>query len=175
MSVELEHPTVVIDTETTGIDPRKDILVEVAWWRLDIDECGVFVPPHDVSLVLEHGTPRALEINHYKERLVTAPQDIGNVELTRLAKALDRNTWLGAKPAFDVGFLTPVFEAAGFTTPFWFHGLWDICAYAAGVLRLRHIPSLLEICELLKLPPGDHTAKGDVVAIGRCMKALMDR
>ena len=167
-----KHSVIVVDTETSGLNPHEHIPVEVAWWRLSTDECGVFVPPHDVDKVLETGDPRALEINQYRERIMPRPQDTDGSELLRLGKALHLNTWAGANPAFDVSFLAPLFAAAGFPPRFWHYRLWDVCAYAAGKLDLGYIPGLFEVCKLLELPTPDHGAQNDVVAAGRCLLKL---
>lgn len=166
---------VVIDTETSGTDETRHIVTEVAWWHLGTNDCGVFVPPHDPAWVLEHGDPRALEISGYRERLADAPQDSGNVEMMRMARALNRQTWCGSNPGFDIRFLLPKFAALGLPREFWHHRPCDIGCYAAGVLGLTHIPGLHELCVKLDIEPPNHSAKADVLAVGRCLLTLLSR
>ena len=48
-----ERQIVVVDFETTGLDPVNDTVVEVAWFNMATGAKGVFVPPHDPAAVLE--------------------------------------------------------------------------------------------------------------------------
>lgn len=164
---------IVIDTETSGLDHTSDIVTEVAWWRLDSSDCGTFIPKHDVDWVLKNGDPYALEITNYRERIAPQKQDDGT-ELLRLAKTLHRNTWCGANPAFDVRFLDPLFRASSFPPNFWHHRLLDVEAYGAGVLGLKYVPGLHELCQKLDVELPDHSAQGDVLATGWYLLALVE-
>lgn len=169
---------VIADTETSGLRPI-DVVVEVAWHDVDTDQRGVFVPPHDVDWVLEHGEPEALEMNGYRERLAGAPQDHGGTHARAMRRALIGQCLAGANPAFDAARLGPVFARADMTvlpssSPPWHHRLADIESYAAGALGIdpRDLPGLRTVCELLGVQPGDHTAAGDVRAAAECFVAL---
>lgn len=168
-----ERHVVVVDLETSGLRPI-DVAVEVAWWDLDSDHRGAFIPPHDVDWVLHHGDPQALEINDYFRRgLDREPQDRGYTETRRLHAALSGNTLAGSNPRFDAAMLYDLFFDDALDPEPWHYRLWDLSAYAAGVLGLNELPGLAKVCELLGIPGGDHTAEGDVTATGLCLRMLM--
>jgi hypothetical protein len=166
-STLFKYPVIVVDTETSGLDPNLHITLEVAWWDLNTGKRGCFIPPHDVEWVLQHGDPHALAINGYRERLATAAQDTDGLSAAALAAVLADNTMAGANPRFDVSFLVP-----RVMPELWHFRLWDVEAYAAGKLDLSYIPGLSDICRRLGVPCGDHTAEGDVTATGECLLAL---
>ncbi len=170
---------IVVDCETTGLDPAHHQTVEVSWWDLTTDERGYFIPQHDVSDALANADVAALRLNRYIDRIAGEPQ--GQIEdVARLAEVLSGNTLAGSNPAFDSAFLTAMFEE-GFLgkyvgTPAWHHRLWDLAAYAAGVLGLDHLPGLAEVCELLDLSARPaHSADADVTATGLAFLELFRR
>lgn len=170
---------VVVDTETSGRNPEIHQCVEVGWWDLSTGRRGLFIPRHNVSTTLAGAEIQALRINRYIDRLADQPQDRDGAGPRALADVLDGNTLLGANPKFDAAFLYRVFldyERDDLSPiPEWRYRLWDLEAYAAGVLGLDHVPGAGEICELLGIPPGDHTAQGDVTAEGCCFVELQKR
>lgn len=165
---------VVVDVETNGLDPSRHQVVEVAWWNLTTDERGRFVPLHDPAYVLRDADIRALQLNRYIDRIADAEQDHDYIELNRFHDAVDDRTIAGSNPAFDAAFLRIMFQAANRlrSTP-WHHRMWDLSAYAAGVLGLTELPGLSTVCELLDIEPGNHTAEDDVTATGLCLLELM--
>lgn len=173
---------VVVDTETNGLDVRRHVAVEVAWWDLATGERGEFVPRHNVSDVLANGDIEALRINRYIDRLATAEQDWGGIGAFRLAEVLHGQRLAGCNPAFDAEFLTKMFdeyedrELVG--PPAWHHRKFDLSSYAAGVLGLDPVdlPGQATVCELLGIENhAPHTAAGDRDAAGRCFLELMKR
>jgi DNA polymerase III subunit epsilon len=185
----VKRPVIVVDCETTGLDPRAHMVVEVAWWNLDTDERGRFVPPHSWQDAVATASLKALQINRYIDRIAATPQDWDHSEAWRLWRqfggdplVLDPDhvpaTLAGANPAFDAQFLREVFKPLGKEvddldlTP-WHQRLWDVSAYAAGVLGLDELPGLAKVCELLDVPAPDHSAAGDVTVTGLCLRALM--
>lgn len=173
---------VVVDVETTGLDPERHTTVEVAWWNLNTGERGEFVPPHLVSEALRNAQIEALRVNRYIDRLATAEQDYDGTAASKLSDLLEGSTLAGSNPAFDAGFLTVLYremEAAEKAwAPRWHHRLLDLSAYAAGVLLLppNQLPGLSTVCELLGVEnTAPHTAAGDVDATGRCFLALFER
>lgn len=163
---QLKYPVIVVDCETTGLLPENHIAVEVAWWDLSTNERKCFIPRHSVEFVLSHGDPVALEMNGYRERLLGQPMDNGE-NMVMLGARLHNNTMAGSNPGFDARFLKP------FIGEPWHHRMWDLSAYAAGVLGLNYLPGLIDVCGRLDVPPPDHTAEGDVTATGLCFLALM--
>lgn len=165
---------IVVDVETSGLIPGHDVAVEVAWWALETDERGCFIPVHDTAWVLQEGDPQALKLNGYRERLAGQPQDETEVKAARLTNVLTDNTLAGSNPAFDLNFLPD----AGVGVARRHHRLSDLSAYAAGVLRIppTELPGLAAVCDLLGIKnTAPHTAAGDVDATGRCFLALMER
>lgn len=182
---------IVVDIETTGLDPRRHSVVEVAWWNLATDDRGRFIPPHNPGTVLASAEIEALRTNRYIDRIPGQPQDTrgdGLIQLWHQFSDWDeqpdgsatriRHTLVGCNPAFDASFLQVLFGNYEVTeddqTP-WHHRMWDVSAYAAGVLWLAELPGLAALCDLLDVPPPDHTAEGDVTATGLCFRALRER
>jgi DNA polymerase-3 subunit epsilon len=167
-----ERQIIVVDTETTGLDPAVHAVVEVAWWNLSTDERGEFVPIHSPNEVLASADIEALLVNRYVDRLALAQQDDEGVEHRRLFEQLQGNTLAGSNPAFDDAFLRTMKPRYA---PGWHYRLLDLSAYAAGVMHLSpaELPGLHAVCELLDVVnPAPHTALGDVIATGTCFNAL---
>lgn len=165
---------VVVDCETNGLNPDVHEAVEIAWWDLTTDERGCFVPKHDVSKVLAVAEVKALQINRYIDRIADTAHVDSTEQLRALHTALTGNTLGGSNPTFDAGMLRKFFAhggRVGVLQP-WHHRMWDLSAYAAGVLGLDELPGLARVCELLGIEPGDHTAEADVTATGLCFRAL---
>jgi hypothetical protein len=171
---------ILVDLESSGLDVQIHQAVEVAWWNLTTGQRGEFIPYHDVREVLANADLRALQINRYIDRIAMAPQDGGGVEARRLAKQLDGNTLVSVNPGnIDGPFLAKMFrmyeDREAFGAPEWHYRMWDINAYAAGVLGLDELPGLEKLCGLLGTTFGpDHTAHGDVTAAGHCFVELQN-
>lgn len=165
-------PIIVVDLECSGLDPAHHIPVEAAWADYDTGDYGTFVVPHDVAWVLEHGDPEALRINGYVPRLVHEPHGTA-ADILAFAKKLHGATLAGANPAFDLRFLPQIFDPYGIA---WqpHHRMLDVGNIAVGRLRLdpHNPPSLHETCQLLNVPPGNHSALGDVTATVACLRRL---
>lgn len=178
-----DRQIVVVDVETTGLDPERHIAVEVAWWNLSTDEFGSFVPPHPLGVALA-GDLEALRTNRYVDRLADAVQDTSGHAAGYLWDKLHENTLAGCNPAFDAAFLRKMFREAYDGQrdvvpgpPDWHHRLLDLSAYAAGVLGIpvTELPGLAAVCERLGVPHVEaHTAHGDVAATVACFRALFD-
>lgn len=185
---------VVVDVETSGLNPEIHEVVECSWWNLDTGERGTFIPSHMVSAVLARADIEALRINRYLDRIAGQPQDHRQDELRRLHAQFFsdwdedsdpetgqiRHVLAGSNPAFDAAFLAKLFRQHEETdhdlTP-WHHRLLDLSAYACGVLSLdpADMPGLRTICQILGTPEPDHTAAGDVEATGRALLELRRR
>lgn len=164
---------VVVDTETTGLDPAEHIAIEVAWWCIETGERGRFVPPHG-EYDIARATTEALEINGYWDRGLDNPNrwDSDGTEARRLHGVLDGQTMVGSNPRFDAAMLGPLFADLELSREPWHYRLLDLAAYAMGVLGLDHPVSLGSVCRRLNVSEGDHTAEGDVTAAGLCLQAL---
>lgn len=158
---------VYLDTETTGLDPDRHHIWEIAYAINDGPIESAFVPHSIVG-----ASETALEVGGYYRRISFRVSD----QFERgLATDLEGATIVGANPAFDAAFLRARW---GFAP--WNYRLLDIETYAAAVLGYRTPPSLKTIQEELvkrgfKIPAPDHTAAGDVATLRACHKALTDR
>lgn len=180
-----DRQIVVVDVETTGLDPDRHIAVEVAWWNLGTDEYGVFVPPHSWRDALAGADLAALRTNRYVDRLADAEQDTSGAAARVLWEQLEGNTFAGCNPAFDARFVREMYRKVyaehldlRADPPEWHHRLLDLSAYAAGVLGLpaTELPGLAAVCERLGVGHANaHTAQGDVAATMWCFRALFDR
>lgn len=170
---------IVVDVETSGLDPKIHVVVEVAWRNLVTDESGLFVPSHNPEVVLLRAEPKALELNGYHERIAGRPQDTNGTATKRLHEALKGNTLAGSNPAFDAKFLRREFNLwclrRGPAEP-WHHRMLDVSAYAAGVLGIdpTELPGLSTVCERLGVKnKAPHAAMGDVAATAECFRRLI--
>jgi DNA polymerase III alpha subunit (gram-positive type) len=171
-----DRQLVLIDLETSGLSSRTDFAVEAGWRNLATGESSTFVPVHPVDVVLKFGDPAALEINGYRKRLMRADQDHNLFGTKRLHRELEGNTIVGANPAFDARFMDALFYRSGLSpVDPQHHRMIDIEVYAMAVFDLKYVPGMSEICHRLDLPPGDHTAFGDVVAETRAFHELRRR
>ena len=164
---------VIVDCEASGLRRGVDIAVEVAWKNVDTGDHGLFVPEHSIELVLHNAEPKALEINGYRDRLISAPQDDGT-EVRRLHEALEGNALGGFNPRVDADWLAAVFIRHGLDPEPQHYRFPDISSFAAGVLGIdpREMPGLHGVSERLNVKPGDHTAMGDVEATVECFHRL---
>lgn len=162
---------VIVDVETAGRTPGVHDVVECAWWDIETDERGVFVPPHSMI----EFEAEALSINRYYERRLwyQSTWDDGT-ELERLHQTLTGNLLVGSNPGFDALMLAPLFTRFGFNPRPWKSVPLDIGTYAAGVLSLPigDRTNLTALCETLHVEPGKHCAWSDVQAIGEVLLKL---
>ncbi len=168
---------IVVNVETSGLNPAQHTCVEIAWWNLDTNRRDRFIPKHDVRNILATADLKALLINRYIDRIADQPQDDDYHGMKQLAVQLNGATLAGSNPAFDAAFLRPLFLRCNseVTVPEWHHRMLDLSAYAAGVLRLAYLPGLQHVSELLGVTTPDHTAEGDVTATGECFRELFKR
>lgn len=155
---------VYLDTETTGLDPDRHEVWEIAYAIDDGPVLSAFVP-HSLATA----DREALELNGYWRRHVGRVDDRADLH-ARLA--LDGATLVGANPAFDAAFL----RARWGVTP-WKYRLLDVEAYAMGALGFDEPRGLAAIREALvelgrDIPEPDHTAGGDVATVRACHLAL---
>lgn len=170
----MSRDVIVVDTETTGLNPLRHDACEVGWVPLVGGRLsGWFVPPHSTK----RADATALEINRYVERITGSPLDLDYAQTGELHTALTGNTLAGSNPAFDALFLNKLFADAGLPPSPWHHRLLDLSAYAAGVLGLpvSELEGLDKVARRLNLPVDDtaaHTAYGDALLTARCFVEL---
>lgn len=140
-----------IDTETTGLDPRKHDVWEIA---VILRRPGAADLEHlfQIRTSLANADPKALEINRRAERFLVPDGQFAiqlptasTPDTTTLTEAdlmhdlmalLDGATLVGSNPAFDDRFLTKLFNEAGLP-PRWHYRTVDIATLAVGALYGR--------------------------------------
>jgi DNA polymerase III epsilon subunit-like protein len=142
------RPLAFVDTETTGLDPRKH----------DVWEIAVILrrPGHEdheylfqIRTSLSSADPKALEINRHSERFAVPDGEFAaqlptawwtsvtpHTETTLLHSLLgilEGAMLVGSNPAFDDAFLKKLVQDAG-AAPTWHYRTVDIAAMAVGHL-----------------------------------------
>ena len=155
---------IYLDTETTGLDPERHEVWELAY-AVNNGPILSGVVRHS----LRYADSKALEVGGYDPRGVVATySDVEDL----CRRALEGATIVGANPAFDTSFL----RARWGITP-WAYRLLDIEAYAMPALYLDRPRGLAFIAQWLgargyDIPEPDHTAAGDVATVRACHQAL---
>ena len=174
---------IVVDTETTGLDPNVHVPVEVAAINVTTGEELRFVP-YVSRDQLGAADPRAMQINRYYERglFAQACPFRETKDWDSLWAMLRGNTLAGANPRFDAAMLVAGYASAqraggGYIAPeeSWHFRLADLSAYTAGVLGLdpTDLPGLDRCCELCGVAnDAPHTAMGDARATVACFQVL---
>lgn len=166
---------VFLDTETTGLDPARHHIWDVAWITRDDD--GADKEQQAFLLApLQDADPAALRIGRYFDRhpYPFNEWDVGDDDLIsralspwqaarRLAHDLRDAIILGFNPAFDAEFLRALFRAHELP-PTWSYRTVDVTCIAAARLRLEPPYSTHEMLDFygIDIPPfSRHSALGD--------------
>lgn len=158
---------VFLDTETTGLDPARHDVWEVAWAVDDGPIESAFLA-HDVA----GADPEALRLNGYMARRPRLDVVASLTAEHGLRQALTGATLVAANPAFDAAFLRARWGVAP-----WRYRLLDVEAYAMGALGYDTPQGLARIARDLRkldhaIPEPDHTAAADVATLRACYLAL---
>ncbi|MEE3066538.1 MAG: 3'-5' exonuclease [Actinomycetota bacterium] len=179
---------IVVDVETTGLDPGVHFPLEVAAINVETREVLHFVPKLNRA-ILEHADPEAMQINRYFERGTW--RNASTVEATvdaykQLFSLLRGNTLAGTNPRFDAEMIR-LGAAAAWTAAsesgyseivgpeVWHHRLADLSAYAGPALHRapNELVGLADVCEALGVTNSQpHTALGDAIATAECFRIL---
>ncbi|WP_182359539.1 3'-5' exonuclease [Tomitella gaofuii] len=173
-----DRPVIVVDVETTGLDPAKHTVVELAAVDLGTGDHRVIVPglrKEDLAAA----SPRAWTVNKYFERRVYE-QAMGksalNDALCELFGWLDGATLAGCNPAFDAAFLAALFaDRCDEGVPTWHHRLADLSTLTAAALQKDplKLPGLDVCCAWWGVTnQAPHTALGDAQATAECLRML---
>ena len=175
---------VFIDIETTGLDPHKNEIIEVAALRVQQDwsnpESPVFTELGSYTakikpIHLEHADPVALRVNGYiaSEWKNAVPLSEALTELMRLANGA---IMVAHNVAFDSEFLNAKFAELGIVNTMHYHRI-DTVSMAYAVLR--NTPkverySLVELCKYFGIDyMNAHSAMPDVYADFALFKKLV--
>jgi DNA polymerase III epsilon subunit-like protein len=158
----MSNPLVFLDTETTGLDPDRHEVWEVAW---AVDEGPIMsaVVPHS----LRTADPKALELNGYWTRGFEQAPGVLSADVT-LREILTGATIVGSNPAFDAAFLRARWGVAP-----WHHRLIAVESMAFAVFGYERPKGLAAVADDLRdrgyeIPQPDHTAAADVA----CLRAV---
>jgi DNA polymerase-3 subunit epsilon len=161
---------IIVDTETTGLQPNAAVL-EVAAVNV-VTGAELHFVPYITPETLHDADPKALQINRYYERGVfeqTFNQMDTNSAWFKLRRMLDGNTFGGSNPTFDANHVKLE------TGEVWHHRLADLSPYAAGVLGIpvTELPGLNVVCDALGVVNQEaHSALGDARATAECFRKL---
>lgn len=164
----------IIDTETGGLNPEYDQLIEVAYVDADDPECRIatLVMPHEADLV----SPEAAAVNGYHVRDLADPDCWAtDAEIKQMYADLEGVTLVGANVAFDAAFLRHYARENLLPNPApWHYRMLDIESMAYGLGAFDDVPGMKAIYDQFAavreslhmdpLPAPDHTAAGDVLA-----------
>jgi DNA polymerase III epsilon subunit-like protein len=158
---------VFLDLETTGLDPERHRIWEIAYAAGDGPlECEIVA--HD----LVAADPKALDLNGYYSRAGSLGLDPrrGVDWEWRLQAALKGATVVAANPAFDTSFL----RARWGESP-WHHRLLDIETYAMPLFGADRPVGFADLCNRLGIEFAHHSAAEDVRALRECWRELRKR
>ncbi len=179
------HNLAFIDTETTGTDPNKHEIIELAVIvarqveragkgpTLEIiDECEWKIKPTHI----ENAEEEALRVNGYNEVDWMFAVDRKKA-MEEFAKKTQSCTFVSHNLVFDYGFIMKAFEETGVENRMHFAKIDTI---SLAFARLYDAPladrfSLRALCELLKIENTKaHTALADTKALVSIYKKLMN-
>lgn len=154
-----EH-VVYVDTETTGLDPDRHEVWDIALIRGDTGEEIEWHVAPDLSVA----DPNALRLTGYYDRINHRDWTWNSPEFPAqsIARITAGKHIVGAVPSFDAIFLDRFLRRHGLA-PAWHYHLIDVEALAAGYLGMRPPWDSDEIAERLGIKnlDGKHTAIGD--------------
>lgn len=180
----MSAPVVFVDTETTGLDPERHQIWELAIIMGEGDEYAWQLP-----VDLSRADPNGLRVGRFYERRAKIGKTSNVATLHRVqwprpgtiepkwdavglpvaataatvARLLDGNHVVGAVPSFDAAFLGPWLRAHGHAAT-WHYHLVDVEALAAGQLQAEPPWNSQDLSRGVGVDPKGfdrHTALGD--------------
>lgn len=169
------HRHIVVDFETTGTDHQVHQVTEVAWYDLETNRNGVFIPAH----TLDGADPVALKISQYDERIKGKPQDDGTLLAEFHARmggdGVKTSLW-AANPSFEVRFLMGLFTRNGLDPHPFHYRPFDLEEGAYWLLphlfKVGEKPGLKQIAQVFGIDFGHHDAMEDVEASVQVIRRL---
>ena len=160
---------IFIDLETTGLDPSRHAVWEIAWADENSEVTSFTV--HLDFTAYDRADPEALRIGDFAAR--HRPHDDALILEGLLRERTRGATIVGANPAFDTAFL-----AARWSERPWHYRLIDIETYAMPILGLDRPVGLAVLADMIPnrlgmpIPKPDHTAAQDVQTTRAVWRAL---
>jgi len=158
-----DKPFVWCDTETTGLDPENNDILDIAIIRVRPDGSETVFSSKVKMARPENAHPKALEVNGYTpEKWADAPT-VEEVFWEIHRRGLLQDCILaGQNIGFDAGFINATFQRIGIKTRVDYH-MYDTVTIALAYLKpyLKSV-SLTTVCTALGIPTeGAHGALAD--------------
>jgi DNA polymerase-3 subunit epsilon len=102
-------PVVFVDTETTGLDPKKNEILEIAIVALD---GSVLLNTKVKPVNLETAHPKALEVNGYNDADWADAPTFAEIK-DQVIEHLDHRVFVGQNPQFDRNFIVEALDRVG--------------------------------------------------------------
>lgn len=155
---------VFVDCETTGLDCKKDKLVEVTYAVENEEPVTLFFGVKKVPAFID-------DLTKFSARGVDKEPEATDEQKETFRKLLMNQTMVAGNPKFDVGFL----EENGLYTAH--YRTLDVQSYAMAKLGLDYMPSMNDIFNLLKLrgfkfTEPDHSSRNDVLFMREAFNIL---
>lgn len=155
---------IFVDTETTGLNPKTDELVELSWATMYGPVKTLYFGTEWVPQVID-------DLIGFSNRNL-AGRTSPDSEFAEFDSAMLDNTMVAANPSFDKAFLEE-YDMFGFH-----YRTLDIETYAMAKLGLKYVPGMVDVyrtmCHLgyTSIPEPDHTSAGDVESMRSIYKVL---
>lgn len=173
---KMARPILVVDLETSGLDPVRDCIVEIGACLLDpdtLDEEGCFNarvrPTCPVSV-------EALRVHGLTAEVLAEAPSIDHAIRQFLDFAPTDALLAGHNVGFDVAFLKAAFTRTGLEYPFDYHAIdvWSVGFMCrAGMRNQDHLPTLDDFADALGLPrSARHTALEDAQITSGLLRKL---
>ena len=155
---------VFVDCETTGLDSKKDSLVEVTYARENDEPVTLFFGVKSVPAFID-------DLTKFSARKVYNEPAATDAEIAEFRRVLENQTMVAGNPKFDAAFL----EANGLYTAH--YRTLDVQSYAMAKLGLDYLPSMNEIFNLLvergyNFTEPDHSSRNDVLFMREAFNVL---
>jgi len=166
---------IFVDTETTGLEPDRHEVWEIALIEEDGTEHEWRIKPQR----LYDADPGALRVNHFYERKAAVEHDAFFSKLSRdtvaweVARLTSGKHLVGAVPSFDANFLERFLRLQGYAHA-WHYHLVDVEALAAGKLGYPPPWNSNDLSKALGLDLIDFGPKHTAIADTRWAKAMYD-
>lgn len=171
---------IVIDVETSSLDTKSCIPVEIAAVTLHGDKIMEFVPYHTDSQIAL-ADPESLNINgYYKRDLKSKALSISQTwqKYMELRDLLNGRTFVGSNPWFDKRVLEKEMVQYDLLEPGVGLGsaVFDVRTFASGGLGYAKKIGMSLACKRLGIPvQKQHTAIGDAVMTAQVLRELLVR
>ena len=180
---------VVIDIETTGLDPHRCRLLEIGAVAVTTDGLPPFdadwkIHPPPIELVASLGidwTHEALAVNRLLPRMARGEwkEAITEREALDNLRAFVGDATIAYWSPFDGACLDAAARRCGVVRPMWSYrsvDLRSVVAWTSGTLRAQSLVGTLERLGLDPIPDADrHTALGDARAAARILQHLQQQ